>query len=177
MMGSMFKHLSMPFDGEELSRLRAGDYCRLSGALFTARDAAHLRLTKAIEAGDTLPFELRGQTIYYVGPCMRNGKPISAGPTTSFRMDAYAPTLYRQGVAATIGKGDRGENVYEAIRETGGVYFAAIGGAGALYANAIKSSRLVAYPELGTEAVYRFEVEEFPVIVAIDAHGCSIYER
>lgn len=172
-----FVNLQLPFDKEVLLRLKAGDRCMLSGILYTARDAAHKRLTDAIVAGNEIPVDIKGQTIYYVGPCVKDGKVLSAGPTTSMRMDKYAPTLYEIGLVATIGKGDRSEQVYAAIKMAKGVYFAAIGGAGALYADAIISSEVVAYEDLGTEAIRRLEVKDFPVIVAIDSEGNGIFPR
>ncbi|MDE6060548.1 MAG: FumA C-terminus/TtdB family hydratase beta subunit [Clostridia bacterium] len=172
---SEYKRLSAPFDKAVLSELRAGDRVLLDGVIFTARDAAHKRLFEGIQNGTQLPIELDGQGIYYVGACFKDGKPISAGPTTAMRMDKYAPTLYDNGLAASIGKGDRGQAVYDAIVRNGGVYLAAIGGAGATYADSIKSSTLIAYPELGTEAIYRFEIKDFPLIVAIDTNGNNVY--
>lgn len=171
-----FKRINLPFDDEDIRALRAGDYVMLSGTLYTGRDAAHKRLCDALAAGGALPVDLKGHTLYYVGPCFDGeGKPVGAGPTTSMRMDAYAPALYAYGVRATIGKGDRGENVYDAIRKCGGVYLCAIGGAGALYAKAIESWKKIAYPDLGTEAVHEMVVKDFPVIVGIDSGGNSIF--
>lgn len=173
-----FKHITLPLDGEQARALRAGDYLLLSGTLYTARDAAHKRLTECLAKGEELPVGLQGQTLFYAGPCFAaDGTPTGAGPTTSYRMDSYAPALYDYGVTATIGKGDRGEGVYEAIRRTGGLYLAAIGGAGALYAKAIKSVRVVAYADLGAEAIHRLEVEAFPVIVAIDSRGDTVFKK
>ena len=168
--------LTAPFDKAELAKLRAGDRVLLSGVIYTARDAGHKRMYDAILGGGELPISLEGQGIYYVGACFdKSGKPISAGPTTAMRMDKYAPTLYDNGVGASIGKGDRGQAVYDAIVRNKAVYLCAIGGAGATYADCIKSSTLVAYGELGTEAMYKFEVENFPLIVAIDGEGNSIF--
>ena len=171
------KILNLPCDKEALTGLKAGEYVLLSGTIYTGRDAAHKRIVEAIGRGDASPIPLEGQGIYYVGPCKKDGKVTSAGPTTSYRMDKYAPTLYRLGLRVTIGKGDRSEDVYAAIRESGGAYLAAIGGAGALYAGAIKSAEVIAYDDLGTEAVHRFTVENFPAVVAIDCEGNSIYRR
>lgn len=167
--------LFTPFDNNILKTLKAGDRVLISGKLYTARDAGHKRLCELIENGEELPVDLRGQVIYYVGPCIRNGEVLSAGPTTSMRMDAYAPKLYAYGVAASIGKGDRSEEVYRAIVKNGGVYLAAIGGAGALYASKIKSAGVIAFDDLGTEALRELEVENFPCIVAIDCEGKSVY--
>ncbi len=171
------KKITAPFKKEELACLNAGDYVLLSGSILTGRDAAHKRLFDGIKNGEKLPVDIVGQGIYYVGPCFKDGKALSAGPTTSMRMDAYAPTLYGAGILATIGKGDRAESVYESIKQNGGVYFASIGGAGALYAKAIKSARVLAYDDLGTEAIHLFEVEDFPLIVAIDSSGNTIYPK
>lgn len=165
-----------PLDKSQIAKLNVGDVVYITGRLLTGRDAAHKRIFDALKNGEELPVEIKGQTIYYVGPCEKDGKVLSAGPTTSMRMDAYAPLLYDEGVVATIGKGDRNEDVYDAIKRNGGVYLAAIGGAGALYASKIKSSRVLAYCDLGTEAVHEFQVEDFPCVVAIDANGNGIYE-
>ena len=140
-------------------------------------DAAKLEAGDAIAKGELLPVDLKGQIVYYVGPCKKDGKVISAGPTTSMRMDKFAPILYDEGVLATIGKGDRNKQVYDAITKNGAVYFAAIGGAGALCAKAIESAKVLAYEDLGTEAICAFEVKNFPCIVAIDAKGNSVYKK
>lgn len=167
--------LKTPLDKSQIVKLNVGDVVYITGKLLTGRDAAHKRIFDALKNGEELPVEIQGQTIYYVGPCEKDGKVLSAGPTTSMRMDAYAPLLYDEGVVATIGKGDRNEDVYDAIKRNGGVYLAAIGGAGALYASKIKSSKVLAYCDLGTEAVHEFQVEDFPCVVAIDAKGNGIY--
>lgn len=161
-----------------LDDLRAGDIVHLSGDIYTARDAAHRRLCALLEAGNPVPLELRGAVIYYAGPCPpRPGQAIGAcGPTTSGRMDAYAPMLLRAGLAGMIGKGPRNDAVIEAMRETGAVYFTATGGAGALLASRVKKAETVAFEDLGTEAIRRLTVEAFPVIVAIDAFGGNLYE-
>ncbi len=172
-----YKKINAPFDKQELSTLNAGDYVLLSGSILTGRDAAHKRLFDAINNGEELPVDIANQGIYYVGPCFKEGKALSAGPTTSMRMDAYAPTLYKSGIVATIGKGDRAGSVYDAIKQNGCVYFASIGGAGALYAKAIKNAKVLAYDDLGTEAIHLFEIEDFPLIVAIDANGNTIYPK
>ena len=170
--------LTAPFDKSELLKLCAGDRVLLDGVIYTARDAGHKRMYDAILGGGELPISLEGQGIYYVGACFdKDGKPISAGPTTAMRMDKYAPTLYDNGIGASIGKGDRGQGVYDAIIRNKAVYLCAIGGAGATYADCIKRSELVSYGELGTEAMYKFEVESFPLIVAIDSKGNSIFRN
>ena len=149
----------------------------ITGVLYTARDMAHRRMLEALERGDSLPFDPEGQVLYYVGPTPpRPGFSIgSAGPTTSSRMDPYTPRLLSLGLRGTIGKGERGEEVAEALRRYGAVYFAAVGGAGALLAQHVKRAELIAYPDLGPEAVYRLYVEGFPALVAQDAYGGSIY--
>lgn len=173
-----FKCLTLPLSAEDAEALRAGDYVRLYGTLYTARDAAHKRMYACIAEGAPLPVNLSGQAIYYVGPCFSaDGKPTGAGPTTSGRMDAYAPALYDCGVRATIGKGDRSPAVYEAIKRNNALYLCAVGGAGALYAKAITSFRTAAYDDLGTEAIRQMEVKDFPVIVGIDSRGESIFAK
>lgn len=173
-----YKRISAPFDKAELAELNAGDRVLLNGIIYTARDAGHKRMYDAINSGGALPISLKGQGIYYVGACFDlSGKPISAGPTTAMRMDKYAPTLYDNGIGASIGKGDRSKEVYDAIVRNGAVYLCAIGGAGAVYAHAIKRSSLVAFEELGTEAMYKFEVQDFPLIVAIDSKGNSVFKH
>ena len=167
--------LNTPLDKAQIAKLCVGDVVYITGKLLTGRDAAHKRIFEAIGEGKPLPVEIKGQAIYYVGPCEKDGKVLSAGSTTSMRMDAYAPLLYDEGVVATIGKGDRNEDVYDAIKRNGGVYLAAIGGAGALYASKIKSSKVLAYCDLGTESIHEFEVEDFPCVVAIDSRGESVY--
>jgi fumarate hydratase subunit beta len=158
--------------------LRAGEQILLTGVMYTARDAAHKRFVELLERGEPLPFDIAGETIYYCGPSpARPGEIIgSAGPTTSSRMDAYAPRLLRLGLRGMIGKGARSNEVIDTMRETGGVYFAAIGGAGALLSRRIASCEVVAFPELGAEAVYKIGVVDFPVTVAIDARGENAYE-
>ena len=172
--------LTAPFDRATAERLRAGDLVRLSGVIWTGRDAAHKRLVARLDAGEALPVDLRDQVIYFVGPCPAPpGRPIgSAGPTTSGRMDAYSPRLIAEcGLRGMIGKGDRSPAVVEAMRRYGAVYFAATGGAGALIAGSIVKCELVAFPELGPEAMYRLEVRDFLLVVAIDAAGNSLYVR
>lgn len=170
-------HLTTPISKADVTGLEVGDRVYLSGTILTARDAAHKRLCDTLAKGEQLPVNLQGATIYYVGPCRKDGKVISAGPTTSMRMDKFAPILYDEGVLATIGKGDRNEQVYDAIAKNGAVYFAAIGGAGALCAKAVESAKVLAYEDLGTEAICAFEVKNFPCIVAIDAKGNSVYKK
>ena len=171
--------LETPLSESEVRRLRAGDRILISGAVYTARDAAHKRMVEAIEAGKELPFELEGQIIYYVGPCpAKPGQALgSCGPTTSGRMDPYAPALIALGLRGMIGKGSRVRPVVEAMERHGAVYFAAIGGAGALAAKTVKKSELVAYEDLGPEAIRRLEVDDFPAVVCIDALGRDLYEE
>jgi len=174
----MQKTISTPLTQEVRETLSCGDRCLLTGTILTARDAAHERLVKALQAGEKLPIDLRDAIIYYVGPCRaRDGQVIgAAGPTTSGRMDEFTPYLLQLGLAATIGKGRRNAEVIDAMQRHGAVYFAATGGAGALLAQRVKSMELLLYPDLGPEAVYRLQVEDFPVIVAIDSAGNDIYD-
>jgi len=160
-----------------LAGLRAGDRVLLSGRVLTGRDAAHRRLCALLDAGLPLPVALQGQAMYYTGPCPpRPGDVIGAcGPTTSGRMDAYAPRLMEQGLLCTIGKGQRSPHVVEAMRAHGAVYLAAVGGAGALIAGCVKACRVLAFEELGTEAIHELEVEDFPLIVAVDSLGNDLY--
>ena len=169
--------LNLPIDKNEIKKLHAGDSVLISGTIYTARDCAHKRLVEMLDNGETLPFDMSGAFIYYAGPCP--AKPGyasgSCGPTTSARMDVYAPRLLDNGLGGMIGKGEMSEGVRQALMRNTGVYFAAIGGAGATYGKAIKKSELVAFPELLSEAVRRLEVVDFPAVVAIDCHGKSIY--
>lgn len=167
-----------PLDRETAASLRAGDSVLLSGTIYTARDAAHKRLAALAAEGKPFPFDVDGQVIYYAGPCpAKPGDAIgSCGPTTSYRMDAYAPLLCDMGLAGMIGKGPRDARVKEAIRRNGCVYFAAMGGAGALIARCVKSARVVAFDDLGTEAVRELTVEDMPLIVATDCAGGDLYE-
>lgn len=169
----MDKHITTPLTDEMVRSLRAGDSVRITGVIYTARDAAHKKLAALLEAGESLPFDPVGQIIYYTGPTPAPpGRPIgSCGPTTSYRMDRYTPALLAAGLKGMIGKGRRSQEVLEAIRENTCVYFSAEGGCGALLANYVKSCRVVAFPELGTEAVHRLEVEDFPVSVFCDCAG------
>lgn len=171
--------LKAPFDKEELKKLRAGDTVTISGVIYVARDAAHKRMYEALQRGEELPVDVKGQTIYYMGPSpAREGRPIgSAGPTTASRMDKYTPTLLDLGLIGMIGKGKRSKEVKDAMIRNGAVYFAAIGGAGALLSKAITASEVVAYEDLGTEALRKLTVENFPVIVVIDSTGEDLYQR
>ena len=170
--------ITAPLSREKARELRAGDSCLLSGTIYTARDAAHKRLCALIEAGEELPIDLRDSVIYFVGPApAKAGQIIGyAGPTTSYRMDAYSPMLIARGQTGMIGKGKRGEEVITAMKEHGAVYFAATGGCGALLSRCIRKKELVAYEDLGAEAVCRLEVEDFPVTVVIDSLGNNLYE-
>mgnify|MGYP005837557263 CR=1 FL=1 len=173
------KKLVTPLSEEAVRGLRAGDKVSLSGVVYAARDAAHARLVSLIREGKPLPFDLRGQVIYYVGPSpARPGRVIgSAGPTTSERMDPYTPALLAQGLKGMIGKGSRAPEVREALARYGAVYLAAVGGAAALIARTIKASRVVAYEELGPEAIRELTVEDFPAIVVNDVYGNDLYEE
>ena len=159
--------------------LKAGDSVKLTGTIYTARDAAHKRMDEAIAAGQELPFDLAGNVIYYMGPSpAREGRPIgSAGPTTASRMDKYAPKLLDFGLTGMIGKGKRSDAVKDAMKRNGAVYFAAIGGAGALLSKAIVASEVIAYDDLGTEAIRKLTVKDFPAIVVIDSTGEDLYNR
>ena len=170
--------IQAPLSREDARKLKAGDSCLLSGVIYTARDAAHKRLCQLIEEGRELPVDLKNSVFYFVGPTpAKPGQVIgSAGPTTSYRMDAYSPALIKLGQTGMIGKGKRDETVIAAMKEHGAVYFGAIGGCGALLGKCIKKSELVAYEDLGAEAICRLEVEDFPVIVIIDAQGNNLYE-
>ncbi len=170
--------IKAPLDEAQARRLRAGDRVLISGTVYTARDAAHKRLVQALEAGEKLPFDLEGQIVYYVGPCpAKPGQALgSCGPTTSGRMDPYTPTLIAKGLRGMIGKGSRQPAVVEAMRKHGAVYFAAVGGAGALAAKTVRKAEMVAYEDLGPEAVRRLEVADFPAVVCIDAEGRDLYE-
>lgn len=172
------RRLQTPLTDDQVRDLHAGDAVLIDGVVYGARDAAHARLVKSLAAGEPLPFDLTGAIIYYVGPApARPGQPIgSAGPTTSSRMDRYAPVLYAAGVRATIGKGYRTAPVRDAIVANRALYLAAIGGSGALLSQRIVSSEIVAYPELGPEAVYRLTFREFPAIVVNDTHGADLYQ-
>ncbi len=175
----MDRRINMPLSKEDALSLKCGDYVYLTGTIYTARDAAHKRMYEALRTGGKLPFDIKGQTIYYMGPSpAREGRPIgSAGPTTASRMDKYAPELLDLGLIGMIGKGKRTREVKDAIIRNGAVYFAAVGGAGALLSKCILSSETIAYDDLGTEAVRKLEVKDFPVIVVIDHEGIDLYEE
>lgn len=174
----MDKYIKVPLVQEDARSLRAGDYVYLTGTIYTARDAAHKRMYEALAQGEKLPIDMRDNVIYYMGPSpAREGRPIgSAGPTTASRMDKYAPSFLDLGLRGMIGKGKRAKEVQEAIVRNGAVYFAAVGGAGALLSRSITSSEVIAYDDLGTEAIRKLTVEKFPVIVVIDSEGNNLYE-
>ncbi|MBR1571171.1 MAG: Fe-S-containing hydro-lyase [Lachnospiraceae bacterium] len=174
----MDKRIELPINGEIAEGLKAGDYVYLSGEMYVARDAAHKRLMELIEKGEKLPIDLENAAIYYMGPSpAREGRPIgSAGPTTASRMDKYAPTLLDLGLKAMIGKGKRTPEVLEAVNRNKAVYFAAIGGAGALLSKCIVESEIICYEDLGAEAIRKIKVVDFPVIVVADCHGNNLYE-
>ena len=171
--------IKAPLSNEAARALRAGDSCLISGVIYTARDAAHKRLCELIAKGEPLPFDVKDNIIYFVGPTpAKPGQAIgSAGPTTSYRMDAYSPILIEQGLTGMIGKGKRGPEVVDAMKEHGAVYFGAIGGAGALLAKCIKSCELIAYEDLGAEALRKLYVEDMPLVVIIDSEGNNLYEQ
>lgn len=174
----MERHIQVPITARDAASLRSGDYVFLTGIIYTARDAAHKRMYEAMEANEKLPFDMEENVIYYMGPSpARDNRPVgSAGPTTSSRMDKYTPALLDRGLKGMIGKGKRTEEVKEAIVRNGAVYFAAVGGAGALLSRSIISSEVIAYDDLGTEAIRMLEVKDFPVIVVIDSQGSDLYE-
>lgn len=174
----MDKYIQVPIKKEDAKSMRAGDYVYLTGTIYTARDAAHKRMQETLDAGKELPVSMDRNVIYYMGPSpAREGRPIgSAGPTTASRMDKYAPNLLDLGLGAMIGKGKRSQAVIDAIVRNGSVYFAAIGGAGALLSKRILSSEVIAYDDLGTEAIRKLEVKDFPVVVVIDSEGNNLYE-
>ena len=170
--------IKAPLSREEARKLKSGDSCLLSGVIYTARDAAHKRLCELLEQGKALPFDVEDSVIYFVGPTPAKPDEVigSAGPTTSYRMDAYSPMLIAQGQTGMIGKGKRNDDVIAAMKEYGAVYFGAIGGCGALLSQCIKKSEVIAYEDLGAEAIRRLEVENFPVVVVIDSEGNNLYE-
>lgn len=170
--------IKTPLTREDVMKLKAGDNCLISGVIYTARDAAHKRLSELIAQGKELPLDIKDSIIYYVGPTPpKPGQAIgSAGPTTSYRMDAYAPDMIALGQTGMIGKGKRGSEVIDAMKKYGAVYFGAIGGCGALLSKCIKKAEVIAYDDLGAEAICRLEVQDFPVIVIIDSYGNNLYE-
>ena len=172
-------NIKSPLDEETIKKLKAGDQVFITGVIYTARDAAHKRLVEALDKGEKLPFDLTNQTVYYMGPSpAKPGQAIgSAGPTTSGRMDSYAPRLMAAGLKGMIGKGNRSQAVKDAIQKHKAVYFAAIGGAGALISKSIKKAEVIAYEDLGAEAIRRLEVENFPATVINDIHGADLYEQ
>lgn len=174
----MDRHITVPLTKKEAKTLKSGDYVTISGTVYTARDAAHKRMYEALERGEKLPFEIEGAVIYYMGPSpAREGRPIgSAGPTTASRMDKYTPRLLELGLQGMIGKGKRSEKVRQAVIRNEAVYLAAVGGAGALLSKCIKKSEIIAYEDLGTEAIRKLEVENFPAVVVIDSEGNNLYE-
>lgn len=174
----MDRYVNAPLSDEDAGSLRSGDYVYLTGTIYTARDAAHKRMYEALQKGEPLPMEMKNNVIYYMGPSpAREGRPIgSAGPTTASRMDKYAPALLDLGLKGMIGKGRRSQAVKDAIVRDGAVYLAAVGGAGALLSKSIVSSEVIAYDDLGTEAIRKLTVKDFPVIVVIDAQGNDLYE-
>ena len=175
----MEKYINTPIDDKIVSELKAGDYVYLPGTVYTARDAAHKRLYEALQRGEDIPLELQNNIIYYLGPSpAREGQVIgSAGPTTSSRMDKYTPLLLEKGLKGMIGKGKRSDEVIESMHKNHAVYFAAIGGAGALLSKCIKKSEVIAYEDLGTEAIRKLEVENLPIIVVIDDEKTNLYNR
>ncbi len=174
----MDKYINVPLSEEDATALRAGDYVYLTGTVYTARDAAHKRMQEALDKGEPLPLDMKNNVIYYMGPSpARPGRVIgSAGPTTASRMDKYAPSLLDLGLKGMIGKGKRTQEVRDAIVRNGAVYFAAVGGAGALLSRSIISSEVIAYDDLGTEAIRKLVVKNFPVIVVMDSNGSNLYE-
>ena len=175
---NMDKHITTPITAEVTKNLKSGDYVYITGTIYVARDAAHKRMIEALERGEELPIDIKDSTIYYMGPSpAREGRPIgSAGPTTASRMDKYAPDLLDLGLKGMIGKGKRSQAVIDGIVRNGAVYFAAVGGAGAILSKCIKKSTVIAYDDLGTEAIRELEVENLPVIVVIDSEGNNLYE-
>ena len=174
----MDRHIAAPISDEDAKSLHSGDYVYITGTIYTARDAAHKRMAEALAAGEPLPIDMKNNIIYYMGPSpARAGRPIgSAGPTTASRMDKYATDLLDRGLKGMIGKGKRSKAVIDAIVRNGAVYFAAVGGAGAILSKCIKKSTVIAYDDLGTEAIRELVVEDFPVVVVIDSDGNNLYE-
>ncbi len=175
----MEKHVQLPLTQEAARELKAGDQVLLTGSVLTGRDAAHKRLIALLDEGKPLPIDLQGETIYYVGPApARPGQAVGpAGPTTSYRMDPYTPRLLALGLKGMIGKGERGAEVIAAIKEHGAVYFGAVGGSAVLISRSIEKTEVIAYPDLGPEAIHRFYIKDFPAVVAVDAQGNNLYEQ
>ena len=175
----MTKHITTPFTYEKVKDLKCGDNVLISGVIYTSRDAAHKRLVEAYERGEELPYDVKDTIVYYVGPAPAKPNQVigSAGPTTSYRMDAYSPTMIKLGQRGMIGKGKRSPEVIQAMKEVGAVYFGAIGGAGAMLAQCIKKAEVIAYDDLGAEALRRLEVENLPAFVIIDSEGNNLYEN
>ena len=175
----MERHINVPFDADIVKELKAGNYVYLTGTIYTARDAAHKRMYEALQNGETLPFDIEGNVIYYMGPSpAREGRPIgSAGPTTASRMDKYTPALLELGMRGMIGKGRRTEAVRESMMKNQAVYFAAVGGAGALLSKSILQAEVIAYEDLGTEAIRKLEIKDFPVIVVMECEGNNLYDK
>lgn len=173
------KRVQLPLTAEAVADLKAGDRVFLSGPMLTGRDAAHKRLVELVDKGESLPVDITGQTIYFVGPSPAKPDQVigSCGPTTSYRMDPYSPKLIALGLRGMVGKGERGPEVVEAMKAHGAVYFAAVGGAAALIARSVKKTEIVAYEDLGPEAIRLMEVEDFPAVVAQDAHGGNLYRE
>lgn len=171
------KKLTTPLTKSVVAKLQAGDQVTITGTIYTSRDAGHLRMVEQLNRGEALPFDIENAVIYYVGPSPAKPGDIigSAGPTTSYRMDPYAPTLIKKGLSGMIGKGDRNDAVMDAMKQYGSVYFAAVGGAAALIADRIKEAKVIAYDDLGTEALRSLYVEDFPCIVVIDSEGNNLY--
>ena len=174
----MDRHITAPISDEDARSLHSGDYVYITGTIYTARDAAHKRMYESMHKGESLPIELNGNVLYYLGPSpAREGQVIgSAGPTTSSRMDKYTPEMLDKGLKGMVGKGKRSPEVIEAMKRNGAVYFAAVGGAGAILSKCIKKSTVIAYDDLGTEAIRELEVENLPVVVVIDSEGNNLYE-
>lgn len=174
----MDKHITTPLTYEKVKDLKCGDNVFISGVIYTSRDAAHKRLVEAVERGEELPYDVKDTIVYYVGPAPAKGDQVigSAGPTTSYRMDAYSPTMIRLGQRGMLGKGKRSPEVIAAMKEVGAVYFGAIGGAGALLAKCITKAEVIAYDDLGAEALRRLEVKDLPAFVIIDSEGNNLYE-
>lgn len=175
----MVRSLKTPLTEEDVLSLKAGDCISLSGTVYTARDAAHQRMTKAIATEEPLPFELEGQVIYYVGPCPASEEHVigACGPTTSGRLDGYTAEFLKRGLKGMIGKGERSSEVREAMQQYPSVYLAAVGGAGAYLSKRVKKAEILAYADLGPEAIMKLEVEDFPCVVAVDAYGGNLYHR